>query len=261
MSDPFESSYRKIARAKKHLADLKRKMDTFFTRKDLYEPFVEPHPNKPGYSVFKIRFTQELPEEFAEIAGDLLTNLRSALDSAVYSVAVAAGKPKPGNAYFPFSKDAAHFERNLKGRCADVPPEMYPLFRACHPYDGGNEPLWALNVARGSADHALLVPAAVASFIGGMNVQGTGEISMPCNPVMDSSKHEMELATIAPEATFRGDYQIAIYIAFGEVGSVAGEHAGEVLQFFVELVETIVNEIGAESQRLGIVKGGSIIHN
>jgi hypothetical protein len=261
MSDPFESSRRKIARAKKHIGDLKEKIDTFFERNDLYEPFIEAHPEKAGYGILKVRFTQELPEEFAEIAGDALNNLRSALDSAVHSVAVAAGKPKPGNAYFPFSRDATHFEANLKGRCADVPPEMYPLFRACHPYDGGNQPLWALNVTRGSTEHALLVPGAVASFISGMNVRGTGFISMPYKPVMDRTKREIELATVAPDAIFHGDYQIAIYVAFGEISSIAGENAGELLQFFAELVETIVNEIVAESHRLGIVKEGAVVHN
>jgi hypothetical protein len=35
MPDPFASSRRKIARAQKHLADLKGKLDTFFARKDL----------------------------------------------------------------------------------------------------------------------------------------------------------------------------------------------------------------------------------
>jgi hypothetical protein len=254
MSDPFESPRRKIARAKKHILDLERETRIFFARKDLYSPVSEPHPEKSGYTVVKIRFLKELPTEFSEIAGDALDNLRSALDSAVYAVAVAAGKPKPGNAYFPFSRDATNFENNMKGRCADVPREIYPLFRSCKPYNGGNEPLWALNVVRGTTEHAFLVPATAITLIGGMEVQGTGWISMPYKPVLDSNKNEIELCTVAPGATLHGDYQLAHYVAFGEVGSIAGKNALEVLDLFAKLVERIVDEIESESRRLGIVK-------
>ena len=148
----------------------------------------------------------------------------------------------------PVQKRSGH----LKGRCAQVPPEMYDLFRRCKPYEGGNEPLWALNVTRGFT-HAMLVPGVTTAFIGGMDIRGMGWISMPLKPVMDS-KHEMELCTLAPQAAVQGKYQLAVYVAFGEVGSVAGKNVGEVLELFIKLVETIVNEIEAETRRLGFIK-------
>lgn len=207
----------------------------------------------PGCTILKVRFTQDLPEEFSEITSEALTMLRLSLDHAVYSVAIAAGNtPKIGDACFPFARNAAHFEASLKGRCAQVPPEMYDLFRRCKPYEGGNEPLWALNVTRGFT-HAMLVPGVTTAFIGGMDIRGMGWISMPLKPVMDS-KHEMELCTLAPQAAVQGKYQLAVYVAFGEVGSVAGKNVGEVLELFIKLVETIVNEIEAETRRLGFIK-------
>jgi hypothetical protein len=260
MLDPFQSSRRKIARAKKHLAELTREVDAFFARNDLYEPFVEAHPEKANFTILKVRFIQELPKEFEEITGDILGNLRSALDHAVYGVALAfaastnSPKPKMDTACFPFAKDAAHFENALKGRCASVPLELYPVFRDSKPYNGGNEPLWALNVIRGTDEHAILVPAATAAFIGGMEIHGIGGWTMPYRPILDSSKNEMEICSLAPGAKLHGKLQLAMYVAFGEVGSVAGKNAAEVLDLFIKLVGTIVDRIEAESRLIGLIK-------
>jgi hypothetical protein len=257
MSDPFASSHRKISRAKKHLADLDRKTKTFFSRPDLYKPFVEAHPEMAGHTVLKIRFIEELPKEFEEIAGEILYNLRSALDHAVYGAALAFSKPtnpKLGTACFPFASDAAKFENALKGRCASVPIELYPIFRDCKPYKGGNELLWALNTIRGTDEHAIFVPAVTAAFVGGMEIDTIGWATMPYRPTLDSSKNEMEICTLAPGTKFHGNLQLAMYIAFGEVESVAGKNAGDTFQLFTKLVATIVSKIETESKRLGIVK-------
>jgi hypothetical protein len=258
--NPFSSSRRKITRAKKHLADLTREMDAFFARPDMYQPFIEAHPEKAGWTILKVRFLKELPQEFEEIVGDILSNLRSALDHAVYGVALAfaastnSAKPKIETACFPFARNAERFPSALKGRCASVPPELHPVFRDCKPYGGGNEPLWALNCIRGTDEHAILVSAATAAFIGGMEIDGIGGFTMPYRPVLEGAKNEMEICSLAPESKFHGKLQLAMYVAFGEVGTVAGKNAGEVLDLFVKLVTTIVDRIEAESKRLGIVK-------
>jgi hypothetical protein len=260
MPDPFASSRRKITRAKKHLADLNREIEILFARPDMYQPFIEAHPEKPGWTVLKARFIEDLPQEFEEIVGDVIGNLRSALDHAVYAVALTFAvsndlpKPKIETACFPFARDAAHFENALKGRCASVPPEMYSVFRASKPYGGGNALLWALNTVRGTDEHATLVPAANAAFIGGMEIHGAGGWTMPYRPVLEGIKNEMEICSLAPGSEFHGKLQLAMFVAFGEIGSLAGKNAGEVLDLFVKLVTTVVDRIEAESKRLGIVK-------
>ncbi len=134
MPDAFESSRRKIYRAKKHLADLKREIKSFAANnQQFYEPFTEPHANKPEHVVTKIRLIVNIPDQLCEMTGDIVNNLREALDHAMHGIAVAAGCKDPKSAYFPFSGDPTTFEASLNGRCKDVPKEIYPLLRSYQP--------------------------------------------------------------------------------------------------------------------------------
>jgi hypothetical protein len=145
MPDPFESAHRKIARAREHATELEREFQAFLIEPP-YETFSEPHPQIPQRIVHKVRLARPLPAKLSEIAGDMIGNLRETLDHAVFGVAVASGCSHPRNAYFPFSSTQAGFEANLKGRCKDVPQEIYSLLREFEPYEGGNEVLFALGI-------------------------------------------------------------------------------------------------------------------
>lgn len=234
MSDPFASSRSLIAFANKNTSKLNRRLKTFFKRHGGYEPFTEPHPDKPGFFILKVRMKKQLPDDIPATVKDILSNLRSALDHAVYAVAVSAGTPKPLNAYFPFSRTEKEFEGNLKGRCRDVPRELYDCFRACKPYAGGNAALWALNVIRGTNEHAFLIPTVGHGFVTEMVVEGVGFWSAPAYPVWDSTKNEMELMTIGPEAKLKSNFKLAFQITFGEVKMFTGRNVGEVLHLFAE---------------------------
>lgn len=255
VSDPFESSRRKIARAKNHLAEVKREIVGFLERCRC-EPFAEPHPDKPNHFVCKMHLTEKLPEGISEAVGDCVNNLREALDHAMYALAVAAGCPKPRNAYFPFSGSSDDFERNLKGRCADVPKEIYPLLRSFEPYKGGSEALYALNSVCIANKHKLVYAMGGATLSAGLKVSSTGGfVSMPYPaPLWNTDKNEMELATIGPGATLDGHFDFAKYVAFGEIEGVERREAIAVLGHFVDMVETIIGEIEAEARRIGVIQ-------
>jgi len=255
MPDPFESSRRKIAWAKKNFADFDRECAAWFGERNYAAIFIEPHPNKPNHFTHKLRMTKQIPEVWPDVVGTIIDSLRAALDHATYGLAITSGNQKPLNAYFPFSRDATTFETNLKGRCADVPKEIYPLLRSFKPYKGGNERLWAVNEVCVANKHKILIPIGSATFPAGVDFSGSGFIEMPSTHVWDRTKHEMELFTLGPQTTkFNGDFKFGCYIAFGEIGSLAGEPAIPVLDQFVNMVETILGEIEAESRRLGFIQ-------
>lgn len=250
MADPFESAFRKIARARDHAMELERQYHAF-TELPPYATFTEPHPKIPENTVHKVRLARPLPDGMSEIAGDVIGNLREALDHAVFAVAIAAGNPHPRNAYFPFSASAAGFEANLKGRCADVPQQIYPLLRSFQPYAGGNEILSALNKVANINKHALLVPIMAATFEAGVTVRGTGYWSMPQPHVWNRLKNEMELFTNAPGTEFEGQIYLAFSITLADVVVAHEASALGVLEIFLTEVERVVGAIKAEAQRLG----------
>jgi hypothetical protein len=129
MSDPFASAHRKIARAKEHLNNLSKEIRAFIDS-GAYEQVVEDDTDRPGYTFHKIRLTKTIPRSIEHIAGDVITNLRSALDHACFGVAMASGNPDPRYAYFPFARNVEGLENAIKGYCKDVPKEIYPLFRS-----------------------------------------------------------------------------------------------------------------------------------
>ena len=61
----------------------------------------------------------------------------------------------------------------------------------------------------------------------------------------------MELFTLGPGAQLKGHFKFGFYIAFGEIESLDGKPAIETLDLFVDMVETILREIEAETKRLG----------
>jgi hypothetical protein len=253
MSDTFESPKRLIAWANKNILDLKDRVELFF-KDGPYERFSEPDSNKLGWLVFKARLNKPLPDYFSETVADILDNLRSALDQTLYAIAALDGDVPAGSVYFPFSGDETTFLNTLNGRCTGRLKALHPLLTRLKPYNGGNETLWTLNTLRGK-QHAFLVPAISMGYIHEAAWEiGGSDITLPAYPVWDSTKNEIELFSIGPQGRFKGNFKLASHITFGEVEGVAGKDVGYTLETFLELVKMIVNEIEAESRRLGIIK-------
>jgi hypothetical protein len=74
MLDPFESARRKIARAKKHIAEFEAESQRFCLREDLYEVFVDKDSERPSKEIWKLRLIQPFPDIFDEIVGDAINN-------------------------------------------------------------------------------------------------------------------------------------------------------------------------------------------
>src|SRR5580700_6407816 len=84
MSDPFDSSHRKLDRAKKHFLDLHGKISVF-VQSNPYHRVIEPDAEKADHEVHKIKPSRELAREMDDIGddfGEFAVNLRAALDNA-----------------------------------------------------------------------------------------------------------------------------------------------------------------------------------
>jgi len=251
MSDPFESSHRKIARAKKHLKDLHRE-NLKFVNGNRYKRVIEPDPDKPGHTIHKIKLTEELSPDIGDIVADIAQNLRNALDNAAYAVAVASGLTDPKNCAFPFARSAAEMASSI-GRCKDVPKEIQSLFCGFQPYLGGDDLLWALNEICITDKHKLAVPIGHTLMHGPMGLQGTGFFSTPDRPVWNRAKNEMVFISFGPGAKYKYDFKFQLFVAFNDIKVIDGKPVFAVLNTLCSKVESILMGIEAESRRLGII--------
>jgi hypothetical protein len=252
MSDPFESSRRKLARAEEHFVELQRKI-TEFTQVDPYTTVIEPHPEKPDHEVHKVKLTTPLPDSIGDITGDLVYNLRSALDNAGYAVAVASGRSSPKNTAFPFAGSVAQMANSLV-RSKDIPEQIQSLFCGFEPYKGGDDLLWALNQICNGDKHKMVIPIGTGLVRVGAKVRGRGFFEMPDPHVWDRTKNEMVLITFGPKTEFKYDFDFRIFVAFNEVQIVDGQPVVRVLHRLGRKVQRILVGIEAESRRLGFVK-------
>jgi hypothetical protein len=252
MTDPFESSRRKFARAEKHFADLQGEIHAF-NETDPYERIAEPHPDRPTHVVEKFRMTREIPASIADKTADIIISLRSALDNAGYAIALAAGVKEPKHSAFPFAGSVANMT-NALGRSKDIPEKIHPLFCGFQPYKGGNDLLWALNEVANTDKHRMIIPIGQSMVRYGANVKGTGFFSMPNPHVWDRAKNEMVLIELGPGTTYHYDFNFTFFIAFKDIEFIDGQPIVRILNQLGSIVERILTAMEAESKRLGIIK-------
>jgi hypothetical protein len=252
-ADPFESPRRKLARAKEHIVDLEKKANAFFSSHQ-YTKVTEPDPTGQ-YKLYKIRFNRPLPGNLADIAADAAQNLRDVLDHSGYAAAVASGRSKPLNAYFPFAGSADDLDNAIRGRCKDIPGDIAALFRTFRPYKGGNNLLWALNRIAVTNKHMLLAPMAVSAdmYFDDVIVRGSPSglptmIGEP--PVWDRTKNDIMFLRLPSDANLKGNFRVSIFVVFHEVEIVGGQPVVGILNALAREVERILVTVEAETRRL-----------
>lgn len=247
MSDIFHSSKYSISRAKHHISDFERQSIEFF-KTNPYS-FVVDVDVDTSEQIHKVKLIKPMPVALPAIASDAVTNLRSALDQAIYGITSALGV---NSTYFPIAKDAFHFENGVNGRCKELPKEIVALIRSFKAYKGGNDLLWALNEVCNTNKHAIICPVALTTsnvtfssgvFYGGIKVRA---------PIWDRTKNEMELFRQPKGGTSNTNIEVTTFIAMRDVEFVDGQPADAVLKEFVRIVEGIVMAIEFETIRIGL---------
>jgi hypothetical protein len=154
-----------------------------------------------------VRVLKPVPEDLADIVGDAVCNLRSALDYAAYAIATPT-KPGTRNAAFPFAQNSDELERSIRKRSRDVPPGIVALFRSFQPYGGGNPILHTLNRMCNQDKHCTLIP--MAESIGAANIDRAldGDSDRPRR--WDSSNNEITFGAVGKGS--QSDYSLNIIL-------------------------------------------------
>ncbi|HEY4273101.1 MAG TPA: hypothetical protein VGM65_13965 [Candidatus Udaeobacter sp.] len=137
----------KIERAKEHFRSLEGEVTSYLksipyainTRRD-------PESRRLVYFVESIRPTSV---KLTAMTGDVIHNLRSALDHLAYQLVwVGTGKLPSTRIYFPIADDKAKYIAQRKSQIKGATADAVAKLDALEPYKGGNDALWRLHKAR-----------------------------------------------------------------------------------------------------------------
>jgi len=267
--DPMLGPKLKVDRAKRHLADFEAALQAFFAEKP-YELVSNPDM-QTGEVVYRIKVHKCLPDELSIIVGDVVHNLRSALDQMVCALVRANGQQVTGGNAFPILGSAKSFEERSSVKLKNVSFKAARFIRRLKPYQGGNAPLWMLSELDNMDKHNAIVPIAAGQ------VQASTQIGMSMFHIMPDGGFALgfppaetgaqpfgfQQGFFIPEGAkpvpllkdncevYRSPFgaypsvaenvQAAINITFGKTKVTNNEVITTTLQQLVELVEGIIN--------------------
>lgn len=251
--------WRKINRANQHLGDLKRTVADFLGQNP-YKISAKHDPVKQQVTYY-VAHIEPPPEALATITGDVLHNLRCALDHLAQQLYLAGSPGRVGfrdMTSFPIAKSAKAFKKDIGGKIEGMRKDAIDAIRAMEPYKGGKgDALWTLHRLNNIDKHRLLV-AVVARFQG---VDLGPAMARDMSKILGKSVPQMEaFFSVTPKSGFRPmevgdellteagdakphkDFKFKILVALYEPGVVEGEPLVETVEGLANLVSHIVTD-------------------
>jgi len=204
--------------------------------------------------IWRFVLTNSDTSDLAVMAGEIIHNLRSALDNIACAVA-EKHCGRTDRTYFPFGKDVDIFETQLRLKGKDLPDDAIAMIRALKPYAGGNELLWALHnlnrydkhpgintaqPAQGSRMRGLKVYSGRALIFGNRNGQHLIVDGYIPKVSAIAVQKEGEFLTTTPFAQFEYDGEPIFQISFNEVRGFEREPIVAVLHQMRDLVDGVL---------------------
>lgn len=236
-------SYReKLKHAYAHLMTFQESVQAFLDD-DPYEEVrkYEPHPD-PLVRVVVIGYKKrrELPADLPFIAGDIIYNMRSALDHLAYSLCVAhvgAEKIKEGVSMFPIHAAIGSYMDAGVRACRQMSDEAKGLIQQMQPYHGPKphdrqrHPLAVLNALSNIDKHRHLILKGMVSARTSLGIQAMMDVDMeasvggavlgPFQDQTDVIRLTLRVAGPKPDVKMKADF--VIDPTFPDPGPAAGE--------------------------------------
>ena len=244
----------KIDRAKHLKNELEHALQVFFASQPYkIDTKIDAQSKRLIYFVTK---ADEVPESIALITGDIIQNLRSALDHLAFQLCVVgSGSRTSGrHIYFPIAEDAAAYKLAKSKKTKGLAQHAKDTIDALNPYRGGNDTLWKIHELNNLDKHRLLVTvgSSVRSFDLGAHMVATMRKSFPELPVPDMPffvkpadidfplKVGDELLIDAPDAEPIPTMQFRFHVVIHEPGIAEGEPLLELLQAMIDSVNNLI---------------------
>jgi hypothetical protein len=216
MTDRFSPSKIKLRRARQHIEELRTVLDVHLKASpptSIFTPATESMNAQLAVS------WKGPPESVGAIVGDIIHNLRAALDLMAVKLVELAGKNTKG-VYFPFCESENDLGIMIRKRNFDrAGPEAVRLLKSYEPFKGGKTSLRALHDLDIQDKHHSLIPNAA---------------------IITSPALEMDMSTGSLILKPVEDSVAAIEITFPDDSPLAGREMVQALQELVELVEGVL---------------------
>lgn len=246
----FDSPKELVGHAGEHIDRLQGEIKAFFDRQP-YAKVVD-FDREANQHIYKLRITAKLPSPVRLIFKDATSNLRDALDHAVYASAVSLGVDDPEKTGFPFANDASHLQGELRTwKFSDVPQDIHPILMTFRPYPGGNDLLVGLNRMRNPNTHRVIVPVGFASMGNSISLgSGTLTSGQLGYSRWDAAKNEVEYMRLGFGSTFNAKVEFSFDVTFGDIEFVRDQPVVGVLRAIQAEVNRIILALEAETARI-----------
>jgi hypothetical protein len=243
---PFDSARLKIARARKHHLELVAEIAAYFSRRPI-RLVAEKAPNFPAHldtHAWTVRISEAAPEAIPAIVGDIIHNLRTALDLLACDL-VRLNNGSTSGVYFPFSERAEDLQLMIKNKHFNrAGHEAVKMVKELKPYKGGNLSLRAIHDIDIIDKHKILVPVVGTGSSPEVTFMfGRGVNKIPS--FQSGISYDGQLLVMYPGGIGlpkTGELPFTFAFVFGsEVSGFAGRDMLKTLQEFLDLTDSIVS--------------------
>ena len=243
----------KIDRAKVHFLDMQKKIEEFFQSNPYQVDIKRNEEKRPIHYVSKI---QEVPIEIPLLAGEVIHNLRSALDYVAYRLFIINTPEGDGkHIYFPISDDSVKYAFEKVKKTNGLSQPAKDLIDSFNPYKGGNDVLWQIHRLNNIDKHRLLVT--VGSSFKSIDMGGFGlrkhfpdiAATVEIPPLFFNAgdnlfplKEGDELFIDLPDAEGDKQMKFKFNLVLHESGIIEGENIVEVLNKMIAETVSIISD-------------------
>lgn len=248
----FKDARLRIRWAKESAAHFERSARLYF-KKNPYIPVIEPDPDGI-HDRYKLKLIKPFPTSLTKNTIRTVENLRSALDLIAAGVARLANLPVD-DVYFPFCKSEPDFKSRIDRCCKNFPKEITGLWSSYEPYGRTDNLLFAINEICNTSKHKIIVPVLNKTGIVFPYIEASGG-TRPLTifeGANDTEEDEITYAIAERGLKWKHHVNIAIGIAFGDVGEAANREVKPNLDGMIRCVTTIADGTEAECRKLGLL--------
>lgn len=159
----------KTNRARDHVATLEQAIREFFDSKP-YQVSTK-RDSQTRRLIYFVSSVQQAPSSFATITGDVLHNLRSALDHLAYQLFLVESKGSGNGRHvqFPIGLDAKDYAKQRNRRTVGMRKDAIAMLDSIEPYKGGKgHKFWVLQELNNADKHRFLI--AIGSNFQSVNI-------------------------------------------------------------------------------------------